>query len=60
MWKVLGLIRALLSLLHPLAIVALTIFIIFKNDMTNHKIIPIVITLHATDVLHLLINNYIN
>ena len=52
--------RALFFLSHPLASVALTIFIIFRKDMTNHKILPIVITLHVTEMLHLLINNFIN
>ena len=55
-----GLTRALFSLSHPLASVALTIFIIFRKDMTSHKILPIVITLHVTEMLHLLINNFIN
>ena len=52
--------RALFSLSHPLASVTLTIFIILSKDMTSHKILPIVVTLHVTDMLHLLINNFIN
>ena len=52
--------RALFSLSHPLASVALTIFIIFRKEMTSHKILPIVITFHVTEILHLLINNFIN
>ena len=31
-----------------------------QKDMTSHKILPIVITLHVIDMLHLLINNFIN
>ena len=56
----LGLTRILFSLSHPLASVALTIFIIFRKDMTNHKILPIVITIHVIDMFHSLIKNFIN
>ena len=52
--------RAFFSLLTPLASVALTIFIIFGKDMTSHKILFIVITIHVTYMLHSLINNFIN
>ena len=55
-----GLTKALFSFSHPLASVALTIFIIFRKDTTSDKILPIVITLHVIEMLHLLINNFIN
>jgi len=40
--------------------VALIIFIIFRKDMISHKILSIVITIHVTNMLHSLINNFIN
>ena len=40
------------SLITLFASVASIIFNIFKKDMTSHKILSIVITIHVTNMLH--------